>query len=84
MRSPVPCEHRPHPTSALVTTAYGLGHFIGSVNGHLTYLYPGDNPGYQSLAAWLPATATTVVALSNHENGDIEAAVTEALADAAR
>jgi CubicO group peptidase (beta-lactamase class C family) len=80
----VPCERSPHPTSALVTTAYGLGHFIGSTNGHLTYLCPGDNPGYQSLAAWLPATATTVVALSNDENGDIEAAVTEALADAAR
>ncbi len=52
---------------------YGYGQFIGRIAGHATYLHPGDIPGYQSLAAWLPGQAASVVILSNDEATDIDA-----------
>ncbi len=57
--------------------AYAAGHFVGTVNGRLAYLHPGDNPGYQCLALWLPDERTAVVVLSNDEEADVES---EALA----
>ena len=76
----------PHQNSALTsgairTTGYGLGHFTGYIRGTFAYLHPGDNPGYQSLGAWVPATGTTIVALSNDELDDIDATVASALAE---
>jgi hypothetical protein len=65
--------------SPVVTTRYALGHFIGSINGQDVRMHPGDNPGYQVLAAWFPATGT-VVLLSNEETDDLEAALSEAVA----
>jgi CubicO group peptidase (beta-lactamase class C family) len=59
--------------------AYGLGHFVGTVNGEFAYLHPGDNPGYLSLAAWVPATQTAAVALSNEETDDVDQAVADLL-----
>jgi hypothetical protein len=34
---------------------------------------PGDNPGYQSLAVWLPGQAACAVILTNDEAADTEA-----------
>lgn len=65
------------PTTCIVTNRYGLGHFRGTIDGHFAYLHPGDNPGYQSLAAWLPEIDTVVVALSNDEAEDLEQSVVE-------
>lgn len=64
---------------ALRTTSYGCGHFIGTVRGAEARLHPGDNPGYLSLAAWLPQQRSVIVALSNDEKCDIEAAVVAAV-----
>ena len=52
---------------------YGYGQFIGRIAGHPACLHPGDNPGYQSLAVWLPGREACVVILSNDEAADIEA-----------
>jgi CubicO group peptidase (beta-lactamase class C family) len=62
--------------------AYAAGHFVGTVDGKPAYLHPGDNPGYQSLALWLPDSSTVVVVLSNDEADDLELAATESLHDA--
>jgi CubicO group peptidase (beta-lactamase class C family) len=52
---------------------YGYGQFIGHIAGHTAYLHPGDNPGYQSLAVWLPDQAACAVILTNDEAADTEA-----------
>ena len=52
---------------------YGYGVFLGRLGGHVAYLHPGDNPGYQSLAVWLPGPQACVVILSNDEAADITA-----------
>jgi CubicO group peptidase (beta-lactamase class C family) len=65
-------------SAPVATRRYGLGHFIGSVDGHEARLHPGDNPGYQAFAAWLPATHTTIVVISNDETDDPEATLTAA------
>lgn len=71
------------PSARIVTNGCGLGHFRGTIDGHFAYLHPGDNPGYQSLAAWLPETDTLVVALSHDEAEDIEQSVGELVRRAA-
>jgi hypothetical protein len=52
---------------------YGYGQFIGRVAGNTAYLHPGDNPGYKSLAVWLPEPAACVVILVNDEAAAPEA-----------
>jgi CubicO group peptidase (beta-lactamase class C family) len=52
---------------------YGYGQFIGRIAGHTAYFHPGDNPGYQSLAVWLPRQAACAVILTNDEGADTEA-----------
>jgi hypothetical protein len=52
---------------------YGYGQFIGRIAGHTAYFHPGDNPGYQSLAVWLPGQAACAVILTNDEGADTEA-----------
>jgi hypothetical protein len=52
---------------------YGYGQFIGRIAGHAAYFHPGDNPGYQSLAVWLPGQAACIVILANDEAADTEA-----------
>ena len=52
---------------------YGYGHYLGRIAGQTAYAHTGDNPGYQSLAVWLPGPATCIVILSNEETADIEA-----------
>jgi hypothetical protein len=39
--------------------------------GHAARYHPGDNPGYQSLACWLPDQAASVVILVNDEAASI-------------
>lgn len=52
---------------------YGYGQFIGRIAGHTAYFHPGDNPGYQSLAVWLPGQGACAVILTNDEAADTEA-----------
>lgn len=79
LRQPVPQAPASieQPTKLITTTHYCAGHFHGTVNGRPAYLHPGDNPGYQSLAAWLPDANAVIVALSNDEHDDIDKAVDE-------
>jgi CubicO group peptidase (beta-lactamase class C family) len=55
----------------LTTTGYGYGMFIGMFAGQPAYYHPGDNPGYQSLACWLPDQAASIVILVNDEAASI-------------
>jgi CubicO group peptidase (beta-lactamase class C family) len=51
----------------LTTTGYGYGMFTGIFAGSAAFYHPGDNPGYQSLACWIPDRAASVVILVNDE-----------------
>jgi len=55
----------------LITTGYGYGMFIAIFAGHPAFYHPGDNPGYQSLACWIPDHAASVVILVNDEATNI-------------
>jgi CubicO group peptidase (beta-lactamase class C family) len=57
----------------VTSDGYGYGQFIGHIAGHTAYFHPGDTPGYQSLAVWLPGQAACVVILTNDEAADTEA-----------
>lgn len=57
----------------LTCDAYGYGQYICRIAGHAAYLHTGDNPGYQSLAVWLPDQEACAVILSNDEAADTEA-----------
>jgi CubicO group peptidase (beta-lactamase class C family) len=56
---------------ALTTTGYGYGMFTGIFAGHLAWYHPGDNPGYRSLACWIPDRAASIVILVNDEAASI-------------
>jgi CubicO group peptidase (beta-lactamase class C family) len=56
----------------LTSQGYGYGQFVGTIAGQTAYFHPGDNPGYQSFAAWIPAHETCVVILANDEATSIE------------
>ena len=51
----------------LTTTGYGYGMFTGIFAGRAAWYHPGDNPGYQSLACWIPDRAASIVILVNDE-----------------
>jgi CubicO group peptidase (beta-lactamase class C family) len=55
----------------LTTTGYGYGMFTGIFAGHPACYHPGDNPGYQSMACWLPDRAASIVILVNDEAASI-------------
>jgi CubicO group peptidase (beta-lactamase class C family) len=55
----------------LATTGYGYGMFTGIFAGRAAYYHPGDNPGYQSLACWIPDRAASIVILLNDETASI-------------
>jgi CubicO group peptidase (beta-lactamase class C family) len=55
----------------LATTGYGYGMFTGIFAGHAAYYHPGDNPGYQSFACWIPDQAASIVILANDEAASI-------------
>lgn len=55
----------------LITTGYGYGMFTGIFAGRAAYYHPGDNPGYQSFAGWIPDRAASIVILVNDEAASI-------------
>ena len=55
----------------LTTTGYGYGMFTGIFAGRAAYYHPGDNPGYQSFACWIPDHAASIVILVNDEGVSI-------------
>jgi CubicO group peptidase (beta-lactamase class C family) len=69
------------PVPRITSTEYCAGHFHGTIDGQLAYLHPGDNPGYQALAAWLPDTGTAIVVLSNDEDDDLDKAAADLVSE---
>jgi CubicO group peptidase (beta-lactamase class C family) len=57
----------------LTCDGYGFGQYVGRIAGHAAYFHTGDNPGYRSLAVWLPGQEACVAFLSNDEAADTEA-----------
>jgi CubicO group peptidase (beta-lactamase class C family) len=57
-------------------TGYGYGWRIGAIGGRRAFFHTGDNPGYQSVNAWLPDEQLTLVILTNDEATDVAQAVT--------
>jgi CubicO group peptidase (beta-lactamase class C family) len=55
----------------LTTTGYGYGMFTGIFAGHAAWYHPGDNPGYRSLACWIPDRAASIVILVNDEAASV-------------
>jgi CubicO group peptidase (beta-lactamase class C family) len=55
----------------LTETGYGYGMRIGSFAGHTAYYHSGDNPGYLSLACWIPDQKASIVILLNDEAASI-------------
>jgi len=45
--------------------------FTGTFAGHAAYYHPGDNPGYQSLACWIPGRAASIAILVNDETASM-------------
>ena len=78
--APVPSDDEPgdgepgdRPGSRWLTSdGYGYGQFVGTIGGQTAYFHPGDNPGYQSFAAWLPGQAASIAILANDEAASIE------------
>jgi hypothetical protein len=44
---------------------------IGTLAGHAIWYHTGDNPGYCSLACWVPDRAASIVVLVNDETVSI-------------
>lgn len=61
------------PDGWVTADGYGYAMYIARLAGHTAYLHTGDNPGYRSVAAWLPGQAACVVLLGNDEVADTEA-----------
>jgi hypothetical protein len=49
----------------------GYGMYTGIFVGHAACFHPGDNPGYQSLACWIPDQTASIVILVNDEAASI-------------
>jgi CubicO group peptidase (beta-lactamase class C family) len=64
--APLDDDDQGHPR--LVTTGYGYGMFTGIFAGHAAYFHTGDNPGYQSMACWIPDRAASIAILVNDES----------------
>lgn len=57
--------------------AYGYGTFLGQLKGRKARINPGDNPGYQSVLAYLPDQDLDVVVLCNQDAPSVDAALSE-------
>jgi CubicO group peptidase (beta-lactamase class C family) len=55
----------------LIATGYGYGMRTGIFGGHAACYHTGDNPGYLSLACWIPDRAACIVILVNDETASI-------------
>jgi CubicO group peptidase (beta-lactamase class C family) len=62
-------------TGPVVNGAYGYGTFLGQVNGRPARIHPGDNPGYQSLLAYLPEDDLDIVVLCNEDAPSVNGAL---------
>ena len=58
-----------------VAQGYGYGTFLGRIGGQRARFHPGDNPGYQSLLAYLPERDLDLVALGNEDDPGVQAVV---------
>ena len=63
----------------LAATGYGYGMFTGVFATHTALYHPGDNPGYQSMACWIPDLAASIVILVNDEAVNMTGLLTELL-----
>ncbi|HET9127833.1 MAG TPA: serine hydrolase domain-containing protein [Propionibacteriaceae bacterium] len=61
--------------SPLRMEAYGYGTFLGQLGGRTARMNPGDNPGFQSLLAYLPDDDLDLAILCNEDAPSVEAAV---------
>jgi CubicO group peptidase (beta-lactamase class C family) len=64
----------------LTTTGYGYGMYTGIFGRHAALYHSGDNPGYKSMACWLPDQAASIVILLNDEATDITSLLRQLLA----
>jgi CubicO group peptidase (beta-lactamase class C family) len=51
----------------LITTGYGYATYTGVFGGHPALFHNGDNPGFLSLACWIPDRDASIVILVNDE-----------------
>ena len=61
--------------SPLRMEAYGYGTFLGQLGGRTARMNPGDNPGFQSLLAYLPDDDLDLAILCKEDAPSVEAAV---------
>jgi CubicO group peptidase (beta-lactamase class C family) len=59
---------------------FGYGMFLGTTGSHRALFHTGDNPGFLSIAAWLPDDDAALVVLLNDEKGSIDGVVEQAVA----
>jgi CubicO group peptidase (beta-lactamase class C family) len=55
----------------LITTGYGYGMYSGLFAGRVAWYHNGDDPGYLSVACWIPDEAASIVILVNDEGASI-------------
>ena len=58
-----------------VAEEYGYGTFLGRIAGQDARFHPGDNPGYQSLLAYLPNRDLDLAVLGNEDEPGVSAAL---------
>jgi CubicO group peptidase (beta-lactamase class C family) len=58
-------------SGGLARAAYGLGTFIGTLDGKPACFHTGDNPGYVSILVWLPRDGVTLAVLANDDSVSI-------------
>jgi CubicO group peptidase (beta-lactamase class C family) len=75
--APVGSDHAGEP--GLTGTGYGYGMRTGILAGHPAWYHTGDNPGYLSLACWIPDRAASIVILANDEAASIPGLLTQLL-----
>jgi CubicO group peptidase (beta-lactamase class C family) len=63
----------------LTATGYGYGMFTGTFAGRAAWYHPGDNPGYRSLACWIPDRAASIVILVNDEAASVTSVLRQLL-----
>ncbi len=59
----------------MVVEAYGYGTFLGRLAGRPARINPGDNPGYQSLLAYLPDRDVDLAVLANEDAPSVDTAL---------
>jgi CubicO group peptidase (beta-lactamase class C family) len=64
----------------VTTTGYGYGMYTGNFGGSIAYYHTGDNPGYRSLAGWIPAHEASIVILLNDDASSVTELLRQLLA----